>query len=66
MAKARRPAKHNKSWTKKEVDSLREMYRKKVLHRVIASQLKRTLNAVESKAIELKISRRRRKKGKRK
>ncbi len=51
-----KPAKHNKAWTKKDVAALRDMYRKKVLHRVIAKQLKRTLNAVESKAMELGIS----------
>jgi hypothetical protein len=36
------------------------MYRKKVLHRDIASRLKRTLNAVESKAMELGLSGKRR------
>ncbi|MDE3089119.1 MAG: hypothetical protein KGJ80_07020 [Chloroflexota bacterium] len=51
-----RPAKHNKSWTKRDVALLREHYRKKTLHRVIAAQLKRTLNAVESKAMELGLS----------
>ena len=56
-----KPAKHNKEWTTKDVASLREMYRKKVLHRVIAKELRRTLNAVESKAMELGISGRRRK-----
>ncbi len=56
-----KPAKHNKEWTSKDVAALRDMYRKKVLHRVIAKQLKRTLNAVESKAMELGISGRRRK-----
>jgi len=56
-----KPAKHNKTWTLKDVASLREMYRKKVLHRVIAKELRRTLNAVESKAMELHISGRRRK-----
>jgi hypothetical protein len=54
-----KPAKHNKPWSTKEVATLREMYRKQVLHRVIAKQLKRTLNAVESKAMELGISGRR-------
>jgi hypothetical protein len=54
-----KPAKHNKPWTKQEVAKLREMYRKKTLHRVIAKELKRTLNAVESKAMELGISGRR-------
>ena len=55
------PAKHNKAWTKAEVTELRDMYRKKVLHRDIAKKLKRTLNAVESKAMELGISSRRKK-----
>ncbi|MBI4790335.1 MAG: hypothetical protein HY782_25155 [Chloroflexi bacterium] len=54
------PLKHNKSWTSQEIAQLKEMYRKKVLHRDIASKLKRTLNAIESKAIELGISSRRR------
>ncbi len=53
------PLKHNKPWTKQEIGQLRDMYRKKVLHRDIASKLKRTLNAIESKAIELGISGRR-------
>ncbi len=53
------PSKHNKPWTKQEVTQLKEMYRKKVLHRDIASRLKRTLNAIESKAIELGYSSRR-------
>ncbi len=53
------PSKHNKPWTKQEISQLREMYRKQVLHRDIASRLKRTLNAVESKAIELGFSSRR-------
>ncbi len=56
-----KPAKHNQEWTKSEVTLLREMYRKKVLHREIAARLKRTLNAVESKAMELGISSRRKK-----
>jgi hypothetical protein len=55
------PAKHNKAWSAKEVATLRDLYRKHVLHRVIAKQLKRTLNAVESKAMELGISGRRKK-----
>ena len=53
------PGKHNKPWTKHEITQLKELYRKKVLHRSIASRLKRTLNAIESKAIELGISGRR-------
>ncbi len=54
------PRKHNKPWTAQEVTQLKNLYRKKVLHRDIASKLRRTLNAVESKAIELGISGRRR------
>jgi hypothetical protein len=50
------PGKHNKPWTKQEIAQLKEMYKKKVLHRDIATKLKRTLNAIESKAIELGIS----------
>ncbi len=53
------PGKHNKPWTNQEIAQLKEMYRKKILHRDIASKLKRTLNAIESKAIELGISGRR-------
>ena len=56
-----KPAKHNKDWTPGDVTKLREMYRRKVLHRMIAKELKRTLNAVESKAMELGLSSRRRK-----
>lgn len=52
------PARHNKPWTKQDVALLHELYRKKVLHRVIAARLKRTVNAVESKAMELRLSRR--------
>ena len=55
------PAKHNKSWSKQEITFLREAYRKGVLHRDIAKALKRTLNAVESKATELGIKSRRKK-----
>jgi hypothetical protein len=54
------PRKHNKTWTAHEVTQLKDMYRKKVLHRDIASRLKRTLNAVESKAMELGLSGKRR------
>jgi hypothetical protein len=56
-----KPAKHNKEWTKNDVTKLRAMYRRKVLHRVIAKELRRTLNAVESKAMELGLSSRRKK-----
>jgi hypothetical protein len=55
-----KPAKHNKAWSTKEVATLRDLYRKQVLHRTIAKQLKRTLNAVESKAMEIGISGKRR------
>ena len=50
------PAKHNNTWTKEEVALLKKLYGKKVVHREIAAQLKRTINAVESKATELGIS----------
>ena len=51
------PAKHNKDWSKDEIALLKKLYAKKVIHRDIAKQLKRTLNAVESKATELGITR---------
>ena len=51
-----KPAKHNKPWTKQDIALLKEHYRKGTLHRKIAAELKRTLNAVESKAMELGIS----------
>lgn len=54
------PRKHKKTWTANEVTQLKDLYRKKVLHRDIASRLKRTLNAVESKAMELGLSGKRR------
>jgi hypothetical protein len=60
MAK-RRPGRHNKAWTSKDVAALRDMYRQKVVHRSIAAKLGRTLNAVESKATELRLTRKRRK-----
>lgn len=63
MAK-NRPAKHNREWTSKDVTTLREMYRKKVVHRLIAKQMGRTLNAVESKATELHLATRKRSKAK--
>ncbi len=53
------PAKHNKPWSKDEVALLKKLYSKKVVHRDIAKQLKRTIAAVESKAIELGISQKR-------
>ncbi len=56
-----KPAKHNSPWTKQEITLLKEGYRKGTLHREIAAKLKRTLNAVESKAMELGISSRRKK-----
>jgi hypothetical protein len=49
-------AKHNKPWSKEDVALLKKLYSKKVVHREIAAQLKRTLNAVESKAVELGIA----------
>ena len=61
----KRPVKHNREWTAKDVATLRDMYRKKVVHRVIAKQMGRTLNAVESKATELGLATRKRKKSKR-
>ena len=56
------PVKHNKTWTPKDVAVLKEGYRKGMLHREIAKGLKRTLNAVESKATELGLVSKRRKK----
>ena len=56
-----KPAKHNKGWSKQEIVLLKESYRKGVLHREIAKLLKRTLNAVESKATELNLKSRRKK-----
>ena len=61
----KRPAKHNREWTAKDVTVLREMYRKKVVHRLIAKEMGRTLNAVESKATELGLATRKRKAKKR-
>jgi len=55
------PAKHNKGWSTQEIALLKESYRKGMLHRDIAKSLKRTLNAVESKATELRIKSRRKK-----
>ncbi len=57
-----KPGKHNREWSAKDVAFLKESYRKGTLHRVIAKELKRTLNAVESKATELGVKSRRRKK----
>ena len=57
-----KPTKHGKPWSKKEVASLKEHYRKGTLHRKIAAALGRTLVAVESKAMELGLSSRRKKK----
>ena len=56
------PAKHNKAWTPQEVTLLKARYRKGTLHREIAKELRRTLNAVESKATELGLVSQRRKK----
>ena len=58
-----KPSKHNKPWATQEVALLKEQYRKGTLHREIAAKLKRTLVAVESKAMELGLSSRRKKKG---
>lgn len=57
-----KPRKHNKEWTAQDLAFLKEHYRKGTLHREIAKELKRTLNAVESKASELGYKSRRRKK----
>ncbi|MEW5718554.1 MAG: hypothetical protein AB1817_08010 [Chloroflexota bacterium] len=57
-----KPSKHGKPWSKQEVALLKAHYRKGTLHRVIAADLKRTLVAVESKAMELGLSSRRKKK----
>ena len=57
-----KPVKHNKPWTPAQVALLKAHYRKGTLHREIAKTLKRTLNAVESKATELGLSGKRRKK----
>lgn len=46
---------HNKPWTKEEVVLLKKMYHK-VVHRELAAQLKRTLSAVESKAMSLGLT----------
>jgi hypothetical protein len=54
-----RPQKHGKPWTKQEIASLKDQYHSGTLHRVIAAKLKRTLVAVESKAMELNLSSRR-------
>ncbi len=56
------PAKHNKPWSKQEITQLKDLYRKKVLHRDIASRLHRTLTAVESKATVLGLAARGKKK----
>jgi sorbitol-specific phosphotransferase system component IIA len=56
------PAKHNRAWTPKDIADLKLHYRKGTLHREIAKGLKRTLNAVESKATELGLVSKRRKK----
>lgn len=56
------PLRHGKPWSAKEIALLKEHYRKGTLHREIAAKLKRTLVAVESKAMELHLVSRRRKK----
>jgi hypothetical protein len=50
------PAKHAKPWSKEDVALLKKLYAKKMVHREIAAQLKRTLNAVESKAKDLSLT----------
>ncbi len=50
------PQKHKRPWSKLDETQLKEMYRKRVPHRQIASKLRRTLNAVESKATELGLA----------
>ena len=55
------PAKHNRSWTPQDIAFLKLHYRKGTLHRDIAKGLKRTLNAIESKATELGLVSKRRK-----
>jgi hypothetical protein len=55
------PAKHKKSWMPQDIAFLKLHYRKGTLHRDIAKELRRTLNAVESKATELGLVSRRRK-----
>lgn len=57
-----KPAKHNKAWSAQEIALLKEHYRKGTLHREIAKTLKRTINAIESKATELGLKSKRRKK----
>jgi hypothetical protein len=57
-----KPLKHGKPWSKKEIALLKEHYRKGTLHREIAAELRRTLVAVESKAMELGLSSQRKKK----
>ena len=50
------PAKHAKPWSKDDIALLKKLYAKKVVHRDIAKQLKRTVVAIESKATELGIT----------
>ena len=50
------PNKHNTPWSKEDVALLKKLYRQKVVHREIATQLKRTITAVESKATELGLA----------
>ncbi len=52
------PQKHKRPWSKQEEGQLKDMYRKRVPHQEIAAKLKRTLNAVESKATELGLAHR--------
>ena len=57
-----KPLRYGKPWTPKEVALLKQHYRQGTLHREIAAKLKRTLVAVESKAMELGLSSKRKKK----
>ena len=50
-------AKHNTPWSKEDVALLKKLYAKKMPYREIAAQLKRTLDAVKSKAKTLDITR---------
>ena len=55
-----KPGKHNNPWTAQEIAFLKAHYKKGTLHREIAKSLKRTINAVESKATELGLKSKRR------
>ena len=49
-------AKHTKPWSKEDVALLKKRYAKKMPYREIAAELKRTLDAVKSKAKKLGIA----------